>query len=60
MNKRPSTEIEQEYWQEVTYTCPTRGKVTQRVKVKRFRGQKAPDKPEFELDILKQEEEDDL
>lgn len=52
--------VETEYWQEITYDCPKRGKVTQRVKVKRFQGQKAPEVPGYELEILKQNEEEDV
>lgn len=37
--KRPAKDprIEEIYEQEVTFTCPVRGKVTQKVKIKRFK-----------------------
>lgn len=47
-------EIESSYYEDITYTCPKRGKVTERVKVKRLASQKIPDKQvAYELDILK-------
>lgn len=47
-------EIESVYYDEITYVCPKRGKVTEKVKVKRLKTQKAPDRsPTYELDILK-------
>lgn len=54
-------EVESTYYDEITYVCPKRGKVTERVKVKRLKTQKAPDKsPTYELDILKAEVPDDV
>ena len=47
-------EVESVYYDEITFTCPRRGKVTEKVKIKRLKTQKAPDKtPTYELDILK-------
>lgn len=54
-------EIESTYYDEISYVCPKRGKVTERVKVKRLKTQKAPDKsPAYELEILKTDTPDDL
>lgn len=35
--ERKDPRIESVYEQEVTFTCPVRGKVTQKVKIKRFK-----------------------
>jgi len=45
-SKDASREIEGTYTTTITYTCPKRGKITEIVKVTKFKGQKAPeDKP---------------
>ncbi len=47
-------EVESYYYQDITFTCPKRGKVTEQVRVKRMKPQSAPDKQvSYELDILK-------
>jgi hypothetical protein len=35
-----SAEIDFEYWTEITYICPKRGKVTEKVKATRYKPQK--------------------
>jgi len=55
--------IESEIWVEITYNCPIRGKITQKVKGLRYKSQKIPDKQiNYEYDFLKDKEElnDDL
>ena len=55
---KPS-EVETCYWTEVTYTCPVRGKVTEKVKVKKLKPQETPKIiPNYELEILKDEVDD--
>lgn len=51
-------EVEYSYNDTITYTCPTRGQVTQIVKVTRYKSVAPPDKLVPELEILK--ELDDL
>lgn len=52
--------IESEMFLDITFTCPVRGKVTQRVKGTKYKAQKAPDKQiNYEYDFLKEEEGDD-
>ena len=47
--------VESEYFTEVTWTCPARGKVTEKVKIKRLKPQAAPVAPNpFDLEILKE------
>lgn len=43
-NEPKDPRIEETYEEEVTFTCPVRGKVTQKVKIKRFKalGENAP------------------
>jgi hypothetical protein len=54
-------EVESTYYEDISYVCPKRGKVTERVKVKRLKTQKAPDKTSaYELEILKTESSDEL
>jgi hypothetical protein len=53
-------EPEQTYWTEITYICPTRGRVTEKVQVKKLKSQPAPDVAQkYELEILKEAAEDD-
>ena len=54
-------EVESIYYDEITYICPKRGKVTEKVKVKKLKAQKAPDKQSlYELEILKAEAQEDV
>lgn len=53
-------ELESTYWAEYTYNCPKRGKVTERIQVKKLKAQPTPDKVQtHELDILKESDIDD-
>ena len=58
-NSSEKAEVDFEYWTEITYTCPTRGKVIEKVKVTRYKPQKyklgALDIPD--LDIFKEDQE---
>ena len=51
-------EVDFEYWTEITYICPKRGKVTEKVKATRYKPQKyrpgALDA--VELDIIKEDQ----
>jgi hypothetical protein len=52
-------DVESVYYDEITYVCPKRGKVTEKVKVKRLSTQKSPDRlPPYELEILKIDSEE--
>lgn len=54
------TDVESFYWTEVTYTCPVRGKVTEKVKVKKLKPQETPNIIQnYELEILKEDAEDE-
>lgn len=47
---------ESTYWTEITFMCPKRGKVTERVEVKRLKPQPIPEhSPGYELEILKED-----
>ncbi len=37
-------EVEAVEWKEISYTCPTRGKVTEKVKVTKYKAQKVEQK----------------
>ena len=53
-------EPEQTYWTEITYICPKRGKVTEKVQVKKLKPQPVPETDsKYELEILKEASEDD-
>lgn len=55
-----TNEPELTYWTEITYTCPKRGKVTEKVQVKKLKSQPVPDAAQkYELEILKEAPEDD-
>jgi len=55
-----TNELELTYWTEITYTCPKRGKVTEKVQVKKLKSQPVPDAAQkYELEILKEAPEDD-
>jgi hypothetical protein len=55
-----TNELELTYWTEITYTCPKRGKVTEKVQVKKLKPQEIPDTDSrYELEILKEAPEDD-
>lgn len=59
-SKTNPSEPELTYWTEITYICPTRGKVTEKVQVKKLKPQPAPDVTQkYELEILKEASEDD-
>jgi hypothetical protein len=50
--------IECEYFEEITYECPVRGKVVEKVKVTRLKAQKSPDKKlMYEYDFLNDDED---
>ena len=50
--------IESEVWVDVTFLCPVRGKVTQKVRGIRYKAQRMPDRQiNYEYDFLKEEEE---
>jgi hypothetical protein len=50
--------IESEVWVDVTFLCPVRGKVTQKVRGIRYKAQRIPDRQiNYEYDFLKEEEE---
>lgn len=52
--------VESVYWTEITYTCPKRGKVTEKVQVKKLKGQPTPESSSsYELEILQNESLDD-
>lgn len=51
--------VESEYWTEVTFTCPVRGKVTEKIKVKKIKSQPTPHVPLYELEILKEDSQED-
>lgn len=58
--KVDASEPELVYWTEITYICPTRGKVTEKVQVKKLKPQPVPDVGQkYELEILKEVAEDD-
>jgi hypothetical protein len=55
-----TNEPELTYWTEITYMCPKRGKVTEKVQVKKLKSQPVPDAAQkYELEILKEAPEDD-
>ena len=57
---KDSQELESTYWTEYTYICPQRGKVTEKIQVKKLKAQPTPDKVQtHELDILKEDDIDD-
>jgi hypothetical protein len=63
-NKEPTQEkpnVLFEHWIEITYICPTRGKVTERVKGTRYEPQKyKPGALDIEtLDLIKEDEDID-
>jgi hypothetical protein len=43
--KKIDWEIEREYWDDISYVCPVRGKVTQRVLVVRYVNPEVPEEP---------------
>lgn len=58
--KTDTNETELVYWTEITYVCPKRGKVTEKVQVKKLKAQPVPDVAQkYELEILKESPEDD-
>jgi hypothetical protein len=58
--KIDANEPELTYWTEITYVCPKRGKVTEKVQVKKLKSQPVPDTDsKYELEILKEASEDD-
>lgn len=60
LQKVDASEPELTYWTEITYTCPKRGKVTEKVQVKKLKPQPVPDAAQkYELEILKEAPEDD-
>ena len=40
-----TVEVIEEYLDEITFECPVRGKVTEQVLVKRYKGPEVPDEP---------------
>jgi hypothetical protein len=51
--------IETFYWKDFTYTCPVRGTVTEKIKVKKLKPQETPNiVSNYELEILKEELDD--
>ena len=58
--KNKQDEIESCFWTEVTFKCPIRGIVTEKVKVKRLKPKETPVLAQnYELEILKEVEIDD-
>lgn len=60
--KKSKVHVEQQessYWTEITYLCPKRGKVTERVQVKKVKPQPIPEASLYELEILKEDAHDD-
>ena len=58
-DSKKRSEIETYYWTDVTYVCPVRGKITEKVKVKKLKPQESPKIiPNYELEILKDEVDD--
>jgi hypothetical protein len=56
--KKPEN-VETHYWKDFTYTCPVRGLVTEKIKVKKLKPQETPSIiPNYELEILKEEPDD--
>jgi predicted PP-loop superfamily ATPase len=52
--------IESEMFLDITFICPIRGRVTQKVKGIKYKAQKIPDRQiNYEYDFLKEEESDD-
>lgn len=45
--------IERIWWEDVTYTCPARGVVTEKVKIIRYKPQSVPESTPVDLEILK-------
>ena len=43
MSKKETADIESYYETTITYTCPKRGKVTEKVKIKKYKAQEAPE-----------------
>jgi hypothetical protein len=49
--------VESTYWTEITFTCPRRGTVTQKVEIKRLKSQPTPESVQgYELEILKDDQ----
>ena len=60
IKKIDTSEPELTYWTEITYICPTRGKVTEKVQVKKLQSRPMTDTAQkYELEILKEAAEDD-
>lgn len=58
-NKPIEGSVESYFWTEVTFVCPVRGKVTEKVKVKKLKPQDTPSVvPNYDLEILKEDQED--
>lgn len=53
------SEVDHEVWIDVTYTCPVRGVVTERVKGIRYKPQQAVQHPKYELEFLKDDDQTD-
>lgn len=53
--KNNDSQVKEYIWKDITYTCPVRGKVTQKIKVAVLKPQDAPEsKFEIELPFLKE------
>lgn len=57
--KTSTEEPECSYWTDITYVCPKRGKVTEKVRVKKLKPQPVPETSPYELEILKEDANDD-
>jgi hypothetical protein len=56
---KKSDNVEGFYWTDMTYTCPVRGRVTEKIKVKKLKSQETPKTiPNYELEILKEDVDD--
>lgn len=51
MSKKAADDIETTYKTYVTFNCPTRGKITQEVVVKRFKAQEIPEEKPVDATI---------
>jgi hypothetical protein len=51
MSKKVSKDIESTYKTYVTFNCPTRGKITQEVVVKRFKAEDIPEEKPVDASI---------
>lgn len=58
-SKTADEQQESSYWTEITYVCPKRGKVTEKVQVKKVKPQPIPEASLYELEILKEDAHDD-